>query len=139
MFCSGNEVYNTPAEQAFIDEHYPQAENISIDYAILEQADAIYTLPATFDWNDLGTWGALYDKLDKDSEQNAVVQGRMVMNDAKGNLVRSSGNRIVVLDGLEDFIVVDHEDVLLIFPKSKQQEIKQIRSQVKDEFGDQYA
>jgi mannose-1-phosphate guanylyltransferase len=139
LFCSGNAVYNTPDEQAFIDEYYPQAENISIDYAILEQADTIFTLPATFDWNDLGTWGALYDKIDKDAEQNAVVHGRMLMNDSKGNLVRSSGNRIVVLEGLEDFIVVDHEDVLLIFPKSKQQEIKQIRSQVKDEFGDQYA
>ena len=139
LFCSGEELYNTPEEQAFIDENYPKAENISIDYAILEQAEAIYTLPATFDWNDLGTWGALYDKLDKDQDQNAVVQGRTVLKDSKGNLVRSSANRIVVLDGLEDFIVVDHDEVLLIFPKSKQQEIKQIRNEVKDEFGDHYA
>ena len=139
LFCSGNEVYNTSEEQAFIDENYPKAENISIDYAILERAEKIYTLPATFDWNDLGTWGALYDKLDKDESENAIVQGRTVLKDSKGNLIRSSANRIVVVEGLEDFIVVDHDEVLLIFPKEKQQGIKQIRSQVKDEFGDHYA
>jgi len=139
LFHNGMSCYNTTDEQDFIAENYPKAENISIDYAILENSKAIYTLPATFDWNDLGTWGALYEKLDKDEFENAVVNAQTLLVDAKGNMIRSKKDKIVVVDGLEDYIIVDKDDVLLIYPKSKQQDIKQVRGQVKDEFGDQYA
>ena len=139
LFELGMSCYNTGDEQDFIKENYPKAENISIDYAILEQSKAIYTLPASFDWNDLGTWGALYEKLNKDADENAVVNAATVLMDAKGNMIRTNKNKVVVVDGLEDFIIVDKEDVLLICPKSKQQDIKKIRGDVKDAFGDQYA
>lgn len=139
LFEQGMSCYNTGDEQDFIKENYPKAENISIDYAILEQSKAIYTLPASFDWNDLGTWGALYEKLNKDAYENAVVNAATVLMDAKGNMIRTNKNKVVVVDGLEDFIIVDKEDVLLICPKSKQQDIKKIRGDVKDAFGDQYA
>ena len=139
LFEQGMSCYNTEDEQDFIKENYPKAENISIDYAILEQSKAIYTLPASFDWNDLGTWGALYEKLNKDADENAVVNAATVLMDAKGNMIRTNKNKVVVVDGLEDFIIVDKEDVLLICPKSKQQDIKKIRGDVKDAFGDQYA
>jgi len=139
LFEEGMSCYNTGDEQDFIKENYPKAENISIDYAILEQSKAIYTLPASFDWNDLGTWGALYEKLNKDADENAVVNAATVLMDAKGNMIRTNKNKVVVVDGLEDFIIVDKEDVLLICPKSKQQDIKKIRGDVKDAFGDQYA
>ncbi len=139
LFERGISCYNTADESDFIKENYPRAENISIDYAILEKSKAIFTLPATFDWNDLGTWGALYDKLDKDEADNAVVNGRVLLEGAKGNMIRSPKGKIVVVDGLEDYIIVDKEDVLLIYPKSKQQNIKEVLDQVKDKFGDQYA
>ncbi|MEO0571233.1 MAG: mannose-1-phosphate guanylyltransferase [Bacteroidota bacterium] len=139
LFQEGMSYYNTTDESIFIKENYPKADNISIDYAILEQSKAIYTLPATFDWNDLGTWGALYDKLQKDVNDNAVVNAETVLVDAKGNMIRSLKNKVVVVDGLEDYIIVDKEDVLLIYPKSKQQDIKKVRSEVSDTFGDQYA
>ena len=139
LFEKGYSCYNTPKEGDFIKQNYGKAENISIDYAILERSKAIYTLPATFDWNDLGTWGALYEKLDKDRDQNAVVNGEALLEDAKGNMIRSSRNKIVVADGLEDYIIVENDDVLLIYPKSKQQDIKKIRAAVKEKFGDQYA
>ncbi|WP_350290981.1 mannose-1-phosphate guanylyltransferase [uncultured Croceitalea sp.] len=139
LFNEGISSYNTPDEQNFIAENYPKAENISIDYAILEHSKSIYTLPATFDWNDLGTWGALYEKLDKDEDENAVVNGQTLLEDAKGNMIRTRKGKIVVVDGLEDYIVVDKDDVLLIYPKSKEQDIKKVRGQVQDEFGDQYA
>ena len=139
LFEEGMSCYNTGDEQDFIKENYPKAENISIDYAILEQSKAIYTLPASFDWNDLGTWGALYEKLNKDADENAVVNAATVLMDAKGNMIRTNKNKVVVVDGLEDFIIVDKEDVLLICPKAKQQDIKKIRGDVKDAFGDQYA
>ncbi|MCL6272394.1 mannose-1-phosphate guanylyltransferase [Muricauda sp. 2012CJ35-5] len=139
LFEQGIACYNTSEEHDFITENYPKAENISIDYAILENSQAIFTLPATFDWNDLGTWGALYEKLGKDKEANAVVNSNTLLQDAKGNMIRSDKGKIVVVDGLEDYIIVDKEDVLLIFPKSKQQDIKSVLNQVKEKFGDEYA
>lgn len=139
LFQEGMSCYNTGDESGFIKENYPKADNISIDYAILERSKAIYTLPATFDWNDLGTWGALYEKLDKDENENAVVNANTVLVDAKGNMIRSPKDKVVVVDGLEDYIIVDKEDVLLIYPKSKQQDIKKVRNEVSDTFGDQFA
>jgi len=138
LFHSGVAQYNTSAEKAFIAENYPKAENISIDYAILEQSKSIYVLAATFDWNDLGTWGSLYDKLDKDIDDNAVVNGRVISQDSHGNMIRSPKDKIVVVDGLNDYIIVDKEEVLLIYPKSKEQDIKQVLGKVKDKFGDRY-
>ncbi|GGG56054.1 mannose-1-phosphate guanylyltransferase [Croceivirga lutea] len=139
LFEKGTSCYNTSDEKDFIAENYPKAENISIDYAILENSKAIYTLPATFDWNDLGTWGALYEKLDKDDANNATVNCQTIFEDANGNMVRTTSGKVVVIDGLEDYIVVDKDDVLLIYPKSKQQDIKQVRNKVSDTFGNHFA
>ena len=139
LFHSGIAVYNTSKEQSFINENYGKAENISIDYAILEQSKAIFVLPASFDWNDLGTWGSLYDKLDKDENNNAVVNSKVISEDAQGNMIRSPKGKIVVVDGLNDYIIVDKEEVLLIYPKSKEQDIKKVLGKVKDKFGDKYA
>nr|WP_297919007.1 mannose-1-phosphate guanylyltransferase [uncultured Allomuricauda sp.] len=139
LFQEGYSCYNTPDEPEFIQENYERAENISIDYAILERSQSIFTLPASFDWNDLGTWGALYDKLDKDSAENATVNCRTVLVNAKNNMIRTATNKVVVVDGLEDYIIVDKEDVLLIYPKSKQQDIKKVRGEISDTFGEHYA
>ena len=139
LFESGTSCYNTEEEREFIKENYPKAENISIDYAILENSKSIFVLPATFDWNDLGTWGSLYDKLDKDSNQNASVNSKVVSQEASGNMIRSAKDKIVVVDGLKDYIIVDKEEVLLIYPKSKEQDIKQVLGKVKDAFGNKYA
>ncbi len=139
LFETGFDVYNTNAESSFIEEHYEKADNISIDYAILEHSKAIFVLPASFDWNDLGTWGSLYDKLEKDPEANAIVNSKVLALDASGNMIRSSKDKIVVIDGLKDYIIVDKEEVLLICPKSKEQDIKKMLGNVKNKFGDQYA
>ncbi|NAS32294.1 mannose-1-phosphate guanylyltransferase [Flavobacteriaceae bacterium R38] len=139
LLNNGLEVYNTSEENLFIEENYPKAENISIDYAILEYSKSIYVLPAAFDWNDLGTWGSLYEKLDKDKSQNAVVNARIVNEDASGNMIRTAKDKIVVVDGIENYIIVDKEEVLLIYPKSKEQDIKKVLQKVKDKFGDHYA
>lgn len=138
LFEKGMSVYNTNEEQTFINENYPKAENISIDYAILEPSKQIFVLLATFDWNDLGTWGSLYDKLDKDADYNAIVNCKVLSQDAGGNMISSSKNKIIVVDGLKDYIIVDKEDVLLIYPKSKEQDIKQVLVKVKDKFGIHY-
>ena len=138
LFEKGINVYNTTQEEAFIKENYGKAENISVDYAIMENSKNVSVIPATFDWNDLGTWGSLYDKLDKDDQNNAVVNSRILAKDASGNLIRTSTDKIVVIEGLNDFIVVDKDEVLLIFPKEKEQDIKALLQKVKVKFGEHY-
>ena len=135
LFNSGMDDYNTPEEKDFIAKNYALAENISIDYAILEHSKSIFVLPATFDWNDLGTWGSLYDKLDKNKAENAVVGAKLLDRNSNGNIVRTAKDKVVVLDSLDNYIVVDREDVLLICPKDKEQDIKIILNEVKEKFG----
>lgn len=132
LFSAGMEAYNTLSETDFIAEHYAQADNISIDYAILENARNVYVLPATFDWNDLGTWGSLHEKLDKDAQDNAVVNATVILENASNNIIRAEGKKLIVIDGLDDFIIVDHHDVLLIYPKGKEQEIKRITAKASE-------
>ena len=127
----GYDLYNSANETQFIKENYPLAENISVDYAILEKAQNVFVLPATFDWNDLGTWGSLHEKLDKDENNNAVVNARVLLENASNNIIRAEGKKLVVIDGLDDYIIVDKDDTLLIYPKSKEQEIKSIVSKLK--------
>lgn len=130
LFYRGYDRLNTAEEKDFINDTYPSAENISIDYAILEKANNVYVLPATFDWNDLGTWGSLHEKLDKDPQNNAVVNATVVLENASNNIIRANHKKLVVIDGLDDYIIVDKEDVLLIYPKSKEQDIKKIVSKL---------
>lgn len=135
LFEKGADKLNTPEEEKFIGKVYPTAENISIDFAIMEKSEFVYVLPASFDWNDLGTWGALYGELDKDDQQNAVVNAQLVSFEAKGNIIYTNKPKIVVVDGLEDYIIVDDQDVLLIVPKEKEQDIKEIRARVMEKYG----
>ncbi|WP_445732348.1 mannose-1-phosphate guanylyltransferase [Mariniflexile sp.] len=138
LFEKGISAYNTHSEEAFIKENYPKAENVSVDYALMETSKNVYVIAAEFDWNDLGTWGSLYDKLNKDSNENAVVNARTLAEDASGNMIRTKKDKIVVVDGLQDYIIVDKEDILLIYPKTKEQDIKKVLQKVKDKFGVQY-
>lgn len=138
LFANGNAILNTTKEEEFIEANYAKAENISIDYGILEKADNVFVKGASFDWNDLGTWGALYDKLDKDSDNNAVVNAEMIFKDAKDNMVLTTKEKLVVLEDLENYIVVDTEDVLLVYPKKKEQEIKELLQNVSDKYGKKY-
>ena len=126
LFQQGLDTYNTANEKQFIAENYGKADNVSIDYAVMEKAKNVYVLPATFDWNDLGTWGQLHDKLDKDENNNGVINAKVVLENASNNIVRSDANKLIVIDGLHDYIIVDKEGVLLIYPKSKEQDIKRI-------------
>jgi mannose-1-phosphate guanylyltransferase len=130
LFLKGWESYNTNTEKAFIDDNYALSENISIDYAIMENAKNVYVLPATFDWNDLGTWGSLHEKLDKDENNNAVINATVFLENSSNNIIRSDAKKLIIIDGLSDYIIVDKEGILLIYPKSKEQDIKQVIKKV---------
>lgn len=138
LFSEGENSYNTSSEATFIEENYASSENISIDFGIMEKSSDVFVLPVEFGWNDLGTWGSLYHKLNKDKNQNATVGGSVIYRDAKNNIVRTQSGKRVVIQGLKDYIVVEKDDVLLICPKSEEQEIKQITAAVKTEFGDDF-
>lgn len=126
LFKKGLSTFNTDEEKQFINENYAFSENISIDYAVMEKAKNVYILPATFDWNDLGTWGSLHEKLDKDENNNAVVNAKVVLENATNNIIRSDADKLIIIDGLHDYIIVDKDGILLIYPKSKEQDIKSI-------------
>lgn len=134
LFDTSN-IYNTSEERNFIKENYINAENISIDFGIMERASNVHVLPVDFGWNDLGTWGSLYNKLDKDNDNNAIVGAETIIRDSSNNMIRTRSGKRVVIQGLNDYIVVEKEDVLLICPKQDEQDIKQIVAEVKENFG----
>ena len=109
---------------------------ISIDYGILEKEKNVYVIQASFDWNDLGTWGSVYNEVKKDSNANAVLNSRVMALEATGNMISTSTNKVVVIEGLKDYIIIDEKEVLLLVPKSKEQEIKGIRTSVQMKFGE---
>jgi mannose-1-phosphate guanylyltransferase len=134
LFCKGNKVWNTNFEDDFIDDNYQKAENISIDFGIMEKAKNVHVLPVEFGWNDLGTWSSLYNKLPKDENNNTTLQANTIFRNAKNNIVRTETDKLVVIQGLDNFIVVEKDNVLLICPKDKEQDIKEIVAEVKNKF-----
>jgi len=128
----GRELYNTPEEKAFLNAAYPTTPSISIDYAVMEKASNICCYTADFGWSDLGTWGSLYD-FKSGGQENVVVNARHQTEGDRGNLIVSSGDKLVVTKQLNDFIVIDEDDVLLIYPRHLEQEIKQVRGSVDEE------
>lgn len=128
----------TSEEKGAIEKIYPLCVNISIDYGILEKADNVYVIPSAFGWSDLGTWGSAYENLEKDYMENAVAGDNVILFDSTKNVVHSNNNKLILLQGLDDFIVVDTEDALLICKKEKEQHIKEYLAEVKRNKGDKY-
>jgi mannose-1-phosphate guanylyltransferase len=126
LFSKGNSVWNTDFEDDFIRDNYPLAENISVDFALLEKADNVKVLPVDMGWNDLGTWGALHQKLPKDDHENAVVNAQAIFVEASGNMIRTKVGTKLVIKGLNDFIVVENDGILMILPKNDEQAIKEL-------------
>ncbi len=137
LLSQGLDRYNTDQEQAFIDEFYPQTPSISVDYAIMENADNIYTIPAQFGWSDLGAWGALYHESNKDKDGN-VLTGRVVLEDTHNSFIRGPKDKLVVVGGVDDLLVIDEGDVLLVYPRNREQEIKALRARVEELHGEGY-
>ncbi|MBK6382538.1 MAG: mannose-1-phosphate guanylyltransferase [Chitinophagaceae bacterium] len=138
LFAAEKDKFNTAGEKEVIENIYPQCTNISIDFAIMEKADNVYLLPASFGWSDLGTWNSAWENKDKDYFGNAVVGKNVMVVDANNCMVHVPDNKLVMLQGLKDYIIVDTKDVLLICKKDKEQEIKEYVAEVKRNKGDKY-
>ena len=128
----------TSFERLLVADIYSKCENISIDFGVMEKADNVYVVPATFRWSDLGTWNSAWENMGKDDRNNAVAGNGVVVIDSAKCVVHASDEKLVVLQGLQDFIVVDTEDVLLICEKNKEQEIKNYVNRVKKIKGERY-
>lgn len=138
LFEKGSAFYNTELEREFIDTHYPNAPNISIDYAIMEQAENVYTIPAEFGWSDLGTWASLYEAAPHDADNNVISAKQINVQETNNSIIHIQHNKLAIIRGLNDFIVVDEGNALLIYPKSQEQEIKQVVNRMREEFGQQF-
>jgi mannose-1-phosphate guanylyltransferase len=138
VFDAEKNNFNTPEEKAAIERIYPLCVNISIDYGVMEKADNVYIIPSSFGWSDLGTWASAYDNLEKDYLENAVAGSNVMIIDATKNIIHADNKKLVLIQGLDDFIVVDTEDVLLICKKDKEQAIKEYVAEVKRNKGDKF-
>jgi mannose-1-phosphate guanylyltransferase len=130
--------FNKDLEKSAIEKIYPQCTNISIDIAIMEKANNVYVIPAEFGWSDLGTWNSAYENMEKDYLGNAVASDNVVVIDATKCMIKAPHDKLVVVQGLDDFIVIDTKDVLLICSKDKEQSIKEYVAEVKRNKGDKY-
>ncbi|WP_276504134.1 mannose-1-phosphate guanylyltransferase [Terrimonas pollutisoli] len=138
VFAAEKSKLNTDEEARVIEAIYPQCTNISIDFGIMEKADNVFVIPASFSWSDLGTWNSAWDNSEKDYFNNAVTGSNVMIIDAKNCVVNAPNNKLVLLQGLENYIVVDTKDVLLICKKEKEQEIKEYVAEVKRNKGEKF-
>jgi mannose-1-phosphate guanylyltransferase len=130
--------YNTPNENSDIEKVYPQCTNISIDYGIMEKAKNVHVIPSYFGWCDLGTWNSAYDNSEKDYLGNAVYGKNVMIVDASQCMIKAPDKKLLVVQGLENFIVVDTDDVLLICKRNREQQIKDYVAEVRRNKGDKF-
>ncbi len=103
---------------------YSECPNISIDYGIMEKADNVYVIKADFGWSDLGTWGSLYENLNKDNNNNVIFGKNVYIQDSKGNYINISNNTTAIINGVNNLIIVEQDGKILISDKNKEQDIK---------------
>lgn len=138
VFKEGMEFYNTPEERNFIERAYATCKNISIDYSVMEKAKNVYVRSSIFGWSDLGTWGSLYTHIGKDESKNALVGKNIITYDCNNCIVQVPKDKLVVLQGLEDYIVVESEGVLMICKKQDEQQIRNFVNDVKVKKGEKF-
>jgi mannose-1-phosphate guanylyltransferase len=138
LFSEGRDFYNTDRESEFINKVYPNCKNISIDYGIMEKAENVHVLCSDFGWSDLGTWGSLYDILEKDEDKNSVTGSNVFCYNSKNCLINLPENKLAVIQGLDDYIVVESENILLVCRKQDEQKIKNFVNDVRLEKGEEF-
>lgn len=138
QFAAEKSNLNTGNEKKVIEEIYARCPNISIDFGIMEKAPNVYIIPANFYWSDLGTWKSAYDNMEKDYFENAVVGSEVMVYDTHKCMIHVPQKKLVLLQGLEDYIIVDTDDVLMICKKEKEQQIKEYVTEIKRNKSEKY-
>lgn len=130
--------YNTPEEQSYMDIAYTTCKSISIDYAIMEKADNVYVFVSDLGWSDLGTWGSLFDARIKDQNNNAVVGKNAMLYSSKNCIINIPEDKLVIIHGLDGFIVSEADNALLICEKSQEQQIRKFVNDIKLKKGEAF-
>ncbi len=138
IFKEATGKYNTPEEQVYINNAYAASKSISIDYAIMEKADNVYVFVSDFGWSDLGTWGSLFDARPKDKNNNAIVGKNAMLYDSNGCIINIPEDKLVVIQGLEGYIVSEADNALLICKKSQEQQIRKFVNDIKLQKGESF-
>ncbi|MBI9054986.1 MAG: NTP transferase domain-containing protein [Bacteroidales bacterium] len=138
LFQEGLDYYDTDKETDFITEVYSESKNISIDYGIMEKAENVFVYCSDFGWADLGTWGSLYENRQKDKNKNTIIGKNVFTYNTQNCIVNMPEEKLVVMEGLDDFIVVESDGILLICKKENEQDIKQYVNEIKLKLGDKY-
>jgi len=136
-FEAGASKFGSAKEQQYVDNIYPSCENESIDYGLMEKSQHVYVIPSAFGWSDLGTWGSLHEHAGSDKDGNAVLTKRSALYDTKNCIIKASGDKLVVTEGLDGYIIVDEGDSLLICQRQNEQLIKSFVSDIKLKYGDE--
>ena len=140
LFAKGASVYDTSKEADFIKDTYSKCPNISIDYGVMEKADNVYVFGADFGWSDVGTWNSLYHQLEKDAENNAVKGKPIFLRNVTNSVINSSSeSKMLVVKDLNNYMVVDTDDVLMICPRDDENVIKQLVTDALAESGKDFA
>jgi mannose-1-phosphate guanylyltransferase len=139
IFNEGKGQYNTPSEKEFINSAYTVCRSISIDYGIMEKATNVYVLASDFGWSDLGTWGSLYDSRPRNEDGNSIVGNNVMTYDSRNCIVNMPKDKLVILQGLNDYIVVEDDNILLVCRKEDEQHIRQFVTDVRLHKGDRFA
>ena len=138
LFLKGADLYDTENEKAFIDDTYSLCQNISIDYGVMEKAKNVYVYAADLGWSDLGTWGSLFAIKDKNEDNNAIIGKKVMTYNSKNCIINVPDNKLVVVQGLDDYIIASQDNSLLICKKEDEQMIRSIVNDVKLEKGEKY-
>lgn len=128
----------SPDETKALNDTYTECKNISIDYGIMEKADNVAVQTVDFGWSDLGTWSSLYEYSAQDKSSNAIIQGKVLLYDTENSIVNLPKGKVAVIQGLNNYIVVDSGNELLICPKDNEQQIRQFTTDVNSEFGENH-
>jgi mannose-1-phosphate guanylyltransferase len=131
LFKKGEKLYGTADEVPFINKTYSECQNISLDYGIMEKAENVYVLCADFGWSDMGTWGSLYESSQKDENSNSINGGEVFAYETSNCIVNTPKDKLVVLQGLDGYIIVESENTLLVCKKENEQQIRHFVNDVK--------
>ncbi len=138
LFREGLKVYDTPQEASYIKDAFAVCKSISIDYGVMEKASNVYVFISDFGWSDLGTWGSLHEIRSRDNNENTISGKQVMLYDTRNCIIHMPKDKLVVVQGLDDFIVVEDDNILLICRKKDEQHIRQIVNDVRIEKGEKY-
>ena len=130
LFAPGDSMFYSEREDSFIREVYAQCKNISIDYGVMEKAQNVYVVEADFGWSDIGSWATLHDIKQKD-ENNNVFEANILTYNTKDCIVKGPSDKLIVVQGLEGYLVADIDNVLLICEKDNERQFRDFSADIK--------